>query len=121
MNSYISPEIITVVILIFSVVFTVFLYFRKPQEQLDKQQALNKEEEKNRAALLTRELELERTSNERRFKEGAEALTASQLLATNHINHVDAKVDVIIKGQGQMAIDIAKLFTIIDERIPKKI
>lgn len=124
------------IIALASVVFNVFLYFRKPQEDLEKQQALSdkeidtkatvlaQKEVENKSALLAQQLQWTKESYDNRFKEMDLALVASTTLAQNHIHTVDVKVDnllVIVNAMKfEMSNKITELGTIISERIPKK-
>lgn len=95
------------------VIFAIYNYFKKPQENTD-----------NKASLLAQGVQLQNEQNERRFKEVTEAGTVATTLAQNHIHSVDVKVDQLITVVNDMRVnftsDITKLATIINERIPKK-
>lgn len=111
----------TFILGILGVIFTVYIRLTKPQEVLDKQQALIQTEVESKANILAQQLQWEKEANERRFKELAEGFSASRALAENHIHSIDVKVDNLRDMMGTVNVSIAKLSTIIDERMPKKI
>lgn len=92
------------------IVFSAYLYFSRPQQKA----ATND-------ALLSQRIDLRDQEYQRRFKEMQELIAQSLALAQNHIHTVDTKVDKATDEVDKMKLEIAKLTTIIDERIPKKI
>lgn len=82
-------------ILIFGAIFAVYKYFRGPQEKTEKNDAVMAEQFK--------QLRLEFTN-----------------LRDNHIHTLDVKIDGAITSINHQSVELAKLTTIIDERIPKK-
>lgn len=118
-----TQETLTFILGILSVVgiaFGVFNFFRKPQEDLDKRQAVEQKEVDGKAALLSKEVEIKANETDRRFLEQGKRLDDAFLLAANHTNTVDIKVDKLIEVVGSMGKEIVKLQTIIEERLPKK-
>lgn len=128
----ITPPNITFALGILAIIFSVFNYFRKPQEDLEKNQAINDERDKSKAtvlaqkevegkaSLLAQQVKSDKEDNNRRFLELGEKIDKSMTLAQNHIHTVDTKVDNLAKEVGTLGIQITKLATIIDERIPRK-
>ena len=106
-------------ITIFSIGVNVFLYFRTPQESLDKRQALTDKEVDNKANVLAQQLQWEKESNIEKFKDMGDRLNTAMTLAQNHIHTVDTKVDGLMIIVGKMSNEITRLSTIIEERIPK--
>lgn len=94
-------------------VFGIFLYFRNPQEKLDKD-----------ASVLAQKVQWEREFTEKRFTDMGVRLDTALTLAQNHTHTVDVKVDALtstVNGMNlQLTTEITKLGTIINERIPSK-
>lgn len=91
------------------VAFAVYKSYRKPQEDVEKKEWL-----------LSQKVEFERCATEKKFEEFWKRLDQAFALAQNHVHTVDVKCDKLIESSNQMAIEIWKLSTIIDERMPKK-
>jgi hypothetical protein len=123
MNIPIEPSSVTAIIAVGSVAFNVYLYFRSPQEALDKRQAVSEKEVDGKAALLAQQLQWEKESNAERFKELGERIVATTTMAQNHIHTVDTKVDGLTSTVNAMNLqitgEIIKLGTIINERVQK--
>lgn len=120
MTDLLTPSNITFSLGIISMIFGVFLYFRNPQEALDKREALNQKETDGKAALLAQQMQWEKEATEKRFAELGLRITEAMTLAQNHIHTVDTKVDGLSTEVGKMSNSITRLSTIIEERIPKK-
>lgn len=94
--------------------FGIFLYFRNPQEKLDKD-----------TSILTQQVKWEKELTENRFRDMGARLDTALTLAQNHTHTVDVKVDAltgVVNGMNlQLTGEIIKLGTIIQERFPKKI
>ena len=124
MNAQLIIQITIGILVILGYVFFIYNYFRNPQENLDKKQALDKEESAGRDKLFEQRMQWEKESNEKRFTELGVRLTDSMTLAQNHIHTVDMKVDGLIGSVNTMNLqltnEITKLRTIIEERFPKK-
>lgn len=126
-----SINIILFIITLLSVLFSVFFYFRNPQEKLEKNQAINEEKDKNKATILSQkevenkalllaeQVRWDKENNEKKFAELGCRITESMTLAQNHIHTVDTKVDALLKTVGLMSNEITRLSTIIEERMPK--
>lgn len=108
----ITEENIGLIIQIFTllgIVFGVFLYFRKPQEDIE-----------NKTDNLSQQFKWERELSEKRFMDLGKRLDEAFLLASNHTNTVDVKTDKLIQTVNLLNSEIIRLSTIIEERIPKK-
>lgn len=125
MDSLITPGNITFVIGILGVIFAIYNSYRKPQEDLETNQALTKKdvdnkatvlaqkEMENKASLLEQQVKLAYEANEKKFQEmGA------------RIDGVMVKVDNLVMTSSTWHLDISnkivELTTIISERIPRK-
>ena len=124
MSQFLTTSNILAIISLLGMLFTVFLFFRIPQEKLDKQQSLTDKEVENKAVSLERQVQWEKEANERRFKDMNEVMTNATTLAQNHIHTIDTKVDsltTLVNSMNlSMGLKIAELSTIIAERIPRK-
>ncbi len=107
-----TPSNITFVLSIMGIIFGVFLYFKNPQTNSEKQDAL-----------LAQQVQWEKEANEKRFAELGARITESMTLAQNHIHTVDTKVDGLIGSVNAMNLEMTKaitrLETTIHERFPK--
>jgi len=101
-------------------VFTVYNIFRKPQEDMEKRQAVSEKEGDGNAALLRQRMDWEKENNAQKFSELQINMKDAMTLAQNHTHTVDVKVDNLIEAVRIQSIEIAKLGTIIDERLPRK-
>lgn len=102
-------------------VFGIYIYFRNPQEQLDKKQALDQAIIDGKAAVLAADLAGEKHATERRFTEIGIRMDKALELAQNHTHTIDVKCDKIIESVNLLAIQVGKLETKIDERTPRKV
>ncbi len=132
MNVYI---VITLGISILSVIFNIFLYFKKPQEDMDKKQAvadkemegkattLAQKEIENKATILAQQLQWEKEANERRFTEMQGSIKESMTMAQNHLHTVDVKTDALAAFVNTMNLnlttELARLSATIQERFPR--
>lgn len=126
-----TTDNILFVVTILSVIFGVFMFFYKPQERLEKTQAINEERDKGKAtvlaqkeaegkaSLLAQQVQWEKESNEKKFVEMGVRLTDAMTIAQNHIHTVDTKVDGLASKVGDVEKAVVRLTTIIEERIPK--
>ena len=135
-DSVFTPSNLTFGLGIMGVIFTSFIYFRKPQEDMDKKQAVNdvemnskasilaQKELESKASILAQQVQWEKEANERRFKEMGDSLISATTLAQNHIHTIDVRVtnltDVVNGMNLSLVTEITKLTAIIDERIPKR-
>ena len=94
---------------IMGVIFGIYQYFRNPQIAEDK-----------KAALLAQEVKTQTNSVDSRFEAMQENFKGLLLQSNNHIHTLEVKIDEINKIIGDVRVNVAKLSTIIDERIPKK-
>jgi len=118
------------------IAFTVFLYFRTPQEKLDKKQALSdkdleskatvlaQKEMESKAALLAQQVESEKIANEKRFGETNTRMDVSLSILKSEILDVDRKVDALIATTTAfhyaISNKITEIATILSERLPPK-
>ena len=118
-------NIVYISVTVLSTIFVVFFYFRNPQVQLDKQQALDKESAVNDVKILVQQVQWEKESNERRFNEVQTFLKDSITLAQNHTHSISVQVETLTSLVNSLNLDFRSKFTelstIINERIPKKI
>jgi hypothetical protein len=131
-------EILTVsnilfVLTLLGVIFSIYKSYRKPQEKIEREQALNEERDKSKATvlaqkevegkanILAQQVQWEKESNEKKFTEFGIRLDNSLAMAQNHIHTIDVKVDGLTEQTNVMSNKITELSTIINERIPKKI
>ncbi len=90
-----TPSNILFVIAVASAIFAVYAYFRNPQINADKTDAL-----------LVQQLSILQ-------KDVAN-------LRDNHVHTLDLRLDQTNDSIGKLALEVTRLSTIIDERIPKK-
>jgi hypothetical protein len=120
MSPLITPSNIFFTLGIIGVLFTIYNYFRNPQEALERQQALGQSDIDGKAKLLAQQVQWEKEANEKKFIEFGLRLDTAMTLAQNHIHTVDTKVDTLLGTVGKMSNEITRLATIINERIPHK-
>lgn len=124
MQPLLTKENIMFAVWILTVIFGVYLYFRRPQEELDKNQALDKQKADNDSSVLAARINWEKQANEDKFKDFQERLATSTSLAQNHIHTIDVKVDSVALNltlmDKKITSELVRLSTIIEERIPKK-
>lgn len=105
------------------IIFSVYNYFRNPQEEMEKKQAVAEQDVESKAKILAQQLEWYKSSNDEKFGDMGERLDSAFKLAQNHIHSVDIKVDTLTSMVNsmnvQMSNKITELATIIDNRIPK--
>lgn len=107
-------ETILTILSIGALTFGAFMFFRNPQEKLDKD-----------TGILAQQVQWEKEATAQRFSEMSKRMEDALVLAQNHTHTVDVKVDSLIGSVNSMNLQlstaIAKLETTINERIPKKI
>lgn len=115
------------------VIFTVYNSFKDPQIKSEKEQIkvgedlkdkatiLSQKEVENKAEVLAKQFQWEREANDKKFCDFGKRLDDAFLLAANHINTVDMKVDKLVQSVNVMNNEITRLSTIVEERMPKKI
>lgn len=113
-------SLIIQIVTLLGIVFGVFLFFRKPQEDLEKKQEVSERDTEGKAKLLAQQVQWEKEANAKKFEEFNCRLNEAMALAQNHIHSVDVKVDDLIKMVNLLNIEVGKLSTIINERLPKK-
>lgn len=118
------------------IAFTVFLYFRKPQEDLDKRQLVSdkelsnkatilaQKEMENKAALLAQQVESEKILNEKKFAEMNTKIDSSINALQRDIHDVDSKVNNLVLTSTNFHFEISnkitELATVLKERLPSK-
>lgn len=120
MESLLTPQNILFALGIIGTIFGVYKMFHDPQVTLDKQQDLDKQEAENKAVLLEERSKWDRDQYEKRFTDMGIRLDSAFALAQNHTHTVDVKCDKLIESVNVLSIQVGKLETIINERIPKK-
>ena len=108
METLLTPANITVILLLVSILFSIFLYFKNPQIASEK-----------RDALFVQQMKFMSDSVDRRFSEMQESYKSLLSRSENHIHTVDTKVEMLNTAVGSMGNQITRLGTIIEERIPK--
>jgi len=131
----ISHETLALIISILgigSIIFTVFNYFKNPQiksekEQIkmeedmkDKASIISQKEVENKAGVLEKQFQWYMEANNQKFCDMGKRLDDAFLLAANHTNTVDKKVDKLVESTNALGLTVEKLSTIIEERIPRK-
>ena len=109
MEEFITPSNITFVIGLIGIIFTIYNYFRDPQikgERVD--------------ALIDQRIGFIQESNDRRFGDVHKEIEAVNKLNQNCIHTIETKVDTLTSSVNDSKVEIGKLATIIDERIPKR-
>ncbi len=111
--------------------FTVYFKLTSPQSTLEKKQivveedlkdkatVLQQEEVKGKADILAKQVEWEKNANEKRFGDFSIRLDSAMAIAQNHIHTVDVKCDKTLEAVNILTIQVTKLETIINERIPR--
>ena len=120
MAEWLTPTNIMFILGILGMIFTAVNYFRNPQEALDKRQAVDQITTDGKAEILAKQLSWIQEGMDRRFKDMQDSFQALLLQSNNHIHTVDTKVEALNTSVASMGIEIARLATIIEERIPKK-
>ena len=100
---------ILAVIALGSIAFSVWNKVRNPQ--------INSE---RKDALLAQQVQWQIEGTEKRFKEMQDNFKELLLQSNNHIHTVDTKVESLQNIVVGLSTEVAKLSTIIEERIPKK-
>ncbi len=108
MESQLTPQNITFVLGIMGIIFTIYRHFKDPDVEADK-----------KAGLLAQQVQWSEQGTDRRFKDMQESFSVLVTNNQNHLHTVDTKVDALNQTVAAMRVDIGKLSTIIDERIPR--
>lgn len=109
MESYLTPTNILFVLGLLGTLFSVYNYFRNPQIKSE-----------TADALIEQKLKYINEANDTRFKTMQDSISSITAQTQNHIHTIDTKVDTLVKSMNETNIRVAKLTTIIDERIPKR-
>lgn len=109
METFFTPSNIMFTLGVLGAIFSVYAYFRNPQVESDK-----------RDALVALQLKTFMDATADRFKEMQGNFNQLLLQSANHIHTVDTKVETLATNMNVMSNEITKLGTIIEERFPKK-
>lgn len=107
-------------------IFAVFFFFKNPQVLLEKKQALNEANDKNKTPItnfeiLKTQFDMMCKSNDDKFMRLETQIEKAFVVANNHTNETDSKVTGLVAEVGSLRNEVTKLGTIIEERIPKKV
>lgn len=109
---------------IVTLLFSIWNKVKSPQEALDKQVAVEREEVDGKAKVLEQRVQWEKESTNQKFTDMGKRLDDAFALAQNHTHTVDVKVDVLIKTTNEWHLQISnkltRLETLIEERMPNK-
>ena len=123
MEVLLTASNVTFVLGLLGILFSIFLYFKNPQEDLEKKQALTEKDVDSKTTLLEHQVSWEKASNEKKFEELGKRLDESLALAQNHTHTIDVKVDNLVATVNTMNLsmtnEITKKRVIINERLPK--
>lgn len=120
------------VIGLIGVAFTLFKFLQKPHDDIEKKQIiadkdisskatiLAQKEMESKASLLAQQVEWEKIASEKKFTELGKRLDDAFALAQNHIHSVDVMVGSLSVLVNSMNLNIVKLQTIVEERLPSK-
>jgi len=120
MNPLLTTSNVTLTIGILAILFSVYNYFKDPQEKLDKRQAVSETEVDGKAKLLAQQFQWDKELNDKKFTDITTRIADAFTLAQNHTHSVEVKVDGLTATINIMSNEITKLSTIISERIPQR-
>ena len=109
MESLFTKENIMFFIWGISMIFAVYLYFKRPQIDSEKQDAL-----------MAQRVQWQSEANERRFAEIQQSIKDAFTLAQNHTHTVEVRVGTLADNVSKAELAIVRLTTVIEERIPAK-
>lgn len=109
LSDFITTQNITLMLLIGTIAFSIWSKIAKPQQKGATTDALIEQ----KATILD-------SQYEKKFSEIQQQFVDMTLLHQNHIHALEVKIDSMITGSNLVAIQVAKLEAIIDERIPAK-
>lgn len=122
-DSILTPSNIMFALTVIGLAFTIWFKVRTPQEQLDKQVAVGREEVEGKAKVLEQRVQWEKELTEKRFGEFGKRLDDAFALAQNHTHTVDVKVDILIKSTNDWHLEISnkltRIETLMEERSKK--
>lgn len=133
MNEIITPSNVMFALGIIGILFAVYKQFHVPQEELETRQVLTEKDVSSKATILAqKELETKalvlaeqvkgkNEENERRFLDMGAKLDTAMSLAQNHIHTVSIQVETLTELVNAINLQVNKLATILDERLPKKV
>ncbi len=132
MESILTTQNILFTLTVLGVIFSIYRSYRTPQEETETKLAVGEERDKNKATilaqkeaegkatLLAQQVQWEKEANEKKFTEFGKKLDDSLALAQNHIHSVSVQVENLTTVVSNMNLNITKLETIIEERLPRK-
>ena len=105
-------------------IFGVYQYFRKPQEDLEKNFAVSEKTVDGKASLLAQQVQWEKEATEKRFVEMGLRMDTALTLAQNHTHTIDVRLQTFADSQSkrneEFSNSFTKLFTLLEERLPRK-
>lgn len=122
----IDQDAITFILGVFAVggtIFGIFSYFRKPQEQLEKDQILTNENIKDRATilsqkeiegkaeLLAKQVQWDKEAIARQFTEMQTGFYKLLELNQNHLHTIETKLDTHIQDNTVNNLEVAKILS----------
>jgi hypothetical protein len=120
MDNILTTSNVMFAIGIISLLFSIWGKVKNPQDALDKQVAVEREEVEGKAKILEQRVQWEKESTDKKFSEIAKRLDDAFALAQNHTHSVDVKVDMLIKTTNEWHLGISnkltKLETLLEER-----
>lgn len=135
MENAITPSNVVGLIGFIGIVFSVYHYFKKPQEKLESNQLvtekelankatiLAQQEVDNKATLLANQFQWEREANEKKFTEYGRKLDEVMMKSAKDVIKIDEKLESFIRNQNirneETSNHFTKLFTLLEERLPK--
>ena len=132
MSDLLTQSNVMFVLGLLAIMFSVYHYFKNPQEELETKQALTdkdlsnkatllaQKEVENKAVIIAQQLQWTIEYNDKRFLEIQTNIKEAFSLAQNHSNEALAGIKELTVVVNSMGNSITRLSTIIDERIPKK-
>lgn len=114
---------VTFILGVLGVIFGVYHYFKNPQIDLDKRQAVSEKETDGRAHLLAEQFKWERDLNDKRFAEMQTNIKEATQMAANHIHSIDVRVEALATSVNEMNLHltskIVELSTKLDQQDEK--
>lgn len=108
MNTILTTQNILFAITLISILFAVYKSYRDPQAKSETTEAL-----------LDQRMKYINDSNDMRFRALQETIAALTAQNQNHIHTLQTTIDMVVKSMNETNITVAKLSTVIEERIPR--
>ena len=109
METLFTASNITFTLGLLAILFSVYSYFKTPQVDAEKKDAL-----------LAQQVQWQTEATEKKFTEMNERFNGLLLQSNNHIHTLDTKIDALIDRHSSNTKELVRLSTIIEERIPRK-